>query len=83
MDATGQGWVPSLANYNFMLHYRSGKSNVDADSLSQIPWEESDMATLDPEAIKAIASSCLLQTKSLSIAEAYINPQAVKILTGH
>ena len=40
------------------------------------------MAILDPKAIKAIASSCLLQTKSLSVAEAYFshNPLAVKAL---
>ena len=38
------------------------------------------MATLDPEAIKAIVGSCLLQTKSLSVAEAYISSQAVKAL---
>ena len=38
LDATGQRWVAILANYNFSLHYRSGKSNIDADTLSRIPW---------------------------------------------
>ena len=38
------------------------------------------MATLDPKAVKAVVGSCLLQTKSLSVAEAYIVPQAVKVL---
>ena len=37
LDATGHRWIASLANYNFKIHYRSGKSNIDA--LSQIPWE--------------------------------------------
>ena len=62
-DTTGQRWVTSLANYNFTLHYRSGKSNVNADALSRIPWEESEMATLDLKAIDTIAGSCLLQNQ--------------------
>ena len=39
LDATGQRWIANLANYNFKIHYRSGKSNIDADALSRIPWE--------------------------------------------
>ena len=34
LDATRQRWVASLANYNFMIFYRSGKLNVEADALS-------------------------------------------------
>ena len=34
LDATGQRWIANLANYNFKIHYRSGKSNKDADALS-------------------------------------------------
>ena len=51
LDATGQRWVASLANYNFQLHYKSGKTNVEADALSRIPWEN---ATLDEATVKAI-----------------------------
>ena len=80
VDTAGQRWITSLANYNSMLHYGSGKSNVNADTLSRIPLEESKIATLNPKAFKAIVGSCLLQTKSLSVAEAYISPQAVKAL---
>ena len=39
LDAAGQRWVAALANYNFSIKYRSGKANVDADSLSRIPWQ--------------------------------------------
>ena len=39
LDATGQRWVASLANYNFKIFYRSGKLNVEVDALSQIPWD--------------------------------------------
>ena len=34
LDATGQIWVASLANYNFKIFYKSGKLNVEADALS-------------------------------------------------
>ena len=39
LDATGQRWIANLANYNFKIHYRSGKSNIDADALSRIPCD--------------------------------------------
>ena len=36
LDATGQRWVASLANYNFKIFYQIGKQNVEADALSRI-----------------------------------------------
>ena len=39
LDATGQRWIAALANYNFDIYYRSGKTNADADALSRIPWK--------------------------------------------
>ena len=40
LDAASHRWVASLANYNFRLHYRAGKTNIDADALSRISWSE-------------------------------------------
>ena len=40
LDATGQRWVASLANYNFKIFYKSGKLNVEADALSLHPLGE-------------------------------------------
>ena len=37
LDATGQRWVASLANYDFRIFYKSGKTNIEADAHSQIP----------------------------------------------
>ena len=34
LDAMGQRWVASLTNYNFKLHYKSSKLNVEANALS-------------------------------------------------
>ena len=31
-------WVASLANYNFQLYYRAGKTNIDADALLRVSW---------------------------------------------
>ena len=55
LDATGQKWVAGLANYNFRIHYKSGKQNVEMDALSWIPWRDEENArTLDQLTIKAI-----------------------------
>ena len=37
LDATGQRSIAKLTKFNFTIYYHSGKSNVDADVLSQIP----------------------------------------------
>ena len=39
LHMTGQCWVASLANYDFKLHYKTGKGNVEADALLCIQWE--------------------------------------------
>ena len=60
LDATGQRWVARLADYNFNLHYKSGKSNMDADALSRIPWVrryEVFDKIIDESAMKAIISA--------------------------
>ena len=57
LDAMGQRWVAALALYNFRIYYRSGKTNVNTDALSRIPWDLEEMAqscSYEPLAIKAI-----------------------------
>ena len=56
LDASGQRWIAALANYNFSLHYRSGKTNVEADALSRIPNTEGEMS-IDWDVIRAIANA--------------------------
>ena len=49
--------MASLTNYNFKLHYKTGKLNVEADALTRIPWEqEEELHTLDTIAVKAIVN---------------------------
>ena len=57
LDATGQRWIANLANYNFKIHYRSGKSNIDADALSWIPW---DVVQVDHVQVAPIVKSTVL-----------------------
>ena len=40
LDAASHHWVASLANYNFRLHYRAGKTNINANALSRVSWLE-------------------------------------------
>ena len=62
LDALRQGWVASLANYNFKIFYRSGKLNVEADALSRIPWENTLVNHLAPLIVNTMLQS-KLETK--------------------
>ena len=59
LDATRQRWVASLANYNFKIFYRSGKLNVEADALSRIPWENTQVDHLEPLVVHTMLQSKL------------------------
>ena len=37
LNATGLCWIGELADFNFTIRYRPGKTNVDADTLSRHP----------------------------------------------
>ena len=49
--------VASLANYNFKIFYKSGKLNVEADALSCIPWESTQMENVEPLLVKTMLQS--------------------------
>ena len=55
LDATGQRWVASLANYDFRIFYKSGKTNVEADALSRISREQHSI--IDIPTVKAIMTA--------------------------
>ena len=48
--------MASLANYDFRLFYKTGKSNVEADALSQIPAD--GYYELESPVVKTILKSC-------------------------
>ena len=55
LDTMGQCWIASLANYDFRIFYKSGKSNVEADALSCIPRTNNTL--IDAPAVKATISA--------------------------
>ena len=52
LDTMRQRWVASLANYNFRIFYKTGKTNVEADAFSCIP--RSKYLIIDVPTVKAI-----------------------------
>ena len=67
LDATGHRWVAALAAYNFTLHYRPGKANIDADVLSRIPWKKEQ--TVQPETVGHLLSNVI--SKAGCVLECY------------
>ena len=68
LDATGHRWVAELANYNFSINYKTGKSNIDADALSRMEYPQ-DMHNIDVHSVSAILNKpdvCLIETISMS-----------------
>ena len=66
LNATGPHWVGELADFNFDIKYRPGKSYVDADTFSRMPLDFGEyMKTCTEEVgtdeIQAIASSAQVQ----------------------
>ena len=61
LDACGQRWMSAIAPMDFKLHYKPGRTNIDADALSRLPCSEE----IDNEEIQAILKGCLEQPKFL------------------
>ena len=58
LNATGYQWVAELADFTFMIKYRPGKTNQDANTLSRMPLNIEEymrlcMAETSQETIKA------------------------------
>ena len=54
----GHRWITGLANYNSHIHYKSGKSNVEAETLSRIDCEKCD-ETIQANSIQAIVTAAI------------------------
>ena len=62
LNATGLHWIGELADFNFDIRYRPGKTHVDADSFSRIPFDfeaymKSCTEELLPEVTQAVTHS--------------------------
>ena len=65
LDAMSHQWVPSLANYNFQLYYRAGKTNIDGDALSRVSWPRCVSNTLGEHHWVTVAAVWALQEDTL------------------
>ncbi|CAJ1087323.1 unnamed protein product [Xyrichtys novacula] len=68
LNATGHRWVAELANFNFTIRYRPGKTNIDADGLSRMPLDidsymRSCTAEVGQEAISASMESVSVEQR--------------------
>ena len=55
LDAIRHQWIAKLAKVNFTIHYSSGKSNVNADTLSRIPLDQN----IDVDAVGPIFKAAI------------------------
>ena len=53
LDTTGHRWMAKLAKFNFTVYYILGKSNVEGDAMSRVPWDQNIRA----EAVRAISKA--------------------------
>ena len=71
LNAAGLWWIGELADFNFDIRYHPGKTHVDADSFSRIPFDfetymKSCTKELSPEVIQAVTHSAQLQDNGSS-----------------
>ena len=79
LDAMRHRWIAVLANYNFHIHYKSEKSNVEADALSWIDWEKCDK-TIQADSIQARVAAAITEQVVNHIEAIPYNPQVIDSL---
>ena len=78
-DAMGHRWIAGLANYNFHIHYKSRKSNVEVDALSRIDWEKGN-ETIPADSIQAIVTTAITRQGNDHIDAIPWSPQTIESL---
>ena len=62
LNATGLRWIGELADFNFTIHYRPGKANIDADTLSRIQFNDTTYTEIIPQdVLQTVACSAKFQ----------------------
>ena len=78
LDAMGHRRI-DLANYNFHINYKSGKSNVEADALSRIVWEKCD-ETIQANLIQAMVAAVIAGNVANHIEAVPCSPKTIDFL---
>ena len=81
LDATAQWWVASLANYNFSIHYKSGKQNIEANALSQIDLSQIDVAAALEQGCTVECSLPLILPPEIMVKTSIVGELGLKIST--
>ena len=68
LNAVGMRWVNELADYQFQIHYRRGKENIDADYLSRRSmdigeYKRSCTKSIGKESLSSVWSNCIEVTQ--------------------
>ena len=77
LDAMGHRWIAGLANYNFHIHYKSRKSNVEADALLRIDWEKCD-EIIKADSIQAMVAAAITGHRTSHIDAILCSPKATE-----
>ena len=79
LEAMGHRWITGLANYNFHIHYKSGKSNGEGGALSMIDWEKSD-ETIQADSIQGKVTTAIAGQGNDYIKAIPCSPQNIESL---
>ena len=63
LNATALRWIRELADFNFTIHYRPGKANIDADTVSNPFWSHCLHGNVHGDGTKGCPSGCCLFRK--------------------
>lgn len=78
LNATGYRWVAELADFHFTIRYRPGRENVDADSLSRMPFEIEEMME---QCTEEMGSDCVAAITQVVETPDFNSPMVCPILT--
>jgi len=71
LNATGHRWVSELADFRFIVKYRPGKTNVDADVLLRMPSTieeimQSCTSEISPDILQATVTALSVDNNDLA-----------------
>ena len=58
-------WVAALASFDFIIHYKAGKTNTDADMLSRKPYSDGSLSDNDTDHVADMVRRLQVQMQTL------------------
>lgn len=69
LNATTQRWVAELADFQFVIKYRPGKANFDADGLSRMPLDMEQYMTNCTQDVHPDVMHCVIEAITVNSQE--------------